>query len=284
MRTFRYAGSAHLWFMKPLIPYRLTLLMTVILYLSFASCARSQHSLQVRYIGNMGIVAHTGKAAVLIDGLHRQYGAAYAYPDAALVKQIFDGDGIYGDISVVLVTHVHGDHFDHDLVANYLVQRPKVHLVAPDQTVDSLRAKTDLFDAISDRVHAMRSEDMTVGNIKIRTIPVRHSYQARHHWVENNACLIEIDGQRVMHFGDADLDDPFFTGSGDRIAADLVIFPYWFLLNEASKSIWQRRITASYIVGTHINPMISDADLDVMRKLTPGATFFKTPRDEVRFE
>ena len=78
------------------------------------------NSLIVTYIANEGVLISAGDKQVLIDGLHREYKPAYLFPPAELLSALEQARAPYNKINVVLVSHLHLDHFHPESVGLHL--------------------------------------------------------------------------------------------------------------------------------------------------------------------
>ena len=67
--------------------------------------------LEITYIANEGVLIAAGDGQVLIDGLHRPYYPMYAVLPPAQRDLIETARPPFDEIDVILVSHVHRDHF-----------------------------------------------------------------------------------------------------------------------------------------------------------------------------
>src|SRR5262245_3476964 len=68
-------------------------------------------SVTVRYIANEGVLIAAANKQILIDGLHREYKPAYLFPPPEMQTLLENARAPYDKIDLVLVSHVHLDHF-----------------------------------------------------------------------------------------------------------------------------------------------------------------------------
>ena len=88
----------------------------------------------ITYVGNEGVLISDGTKAVLIDGLHREYGPEYLFPPPELLSAMEQGKPPFDQVRMLLVSHVHGDHFHPESVGLHLRSNPKATLVSDAQT------------------------------------------------------------------------------------------------------------------------------------------------------
>ena len=105
--------------MPPLHPSFLRLLTIASIYgFPFTVSGQSQSpSLTVEYLANEGVLISSGSSSVLIDGLFGDGLPGYATVPPAVRDSLERALGRFGDIDLVLVTHVHRDHFSAPAVA-----------------------------------------------------------------------------------------------------------------------------------------------------------------------
>ncbi len=100
--------------------------------------AKVKSSLTIRYIANEGILISSGEKRILIDGLHREYKPDYAFPPPDLLKYLETAQNPYDKINLLLVSHVHSDHFHPLSIGLHLKNNPKSTLVSSEQVVSEV--------------------------------------------------------------------------------------------------------------------------------------------------
>ena len=69
------------------------------------------------------------------------------------------------------------------------------------------------------------------------------------------AILVEMDGVKVIHFGDATTDASVYTSLGlvqERI--DMALIPMWFLVEGDGEEIVRKHVAAGSTVAMHLQP------------------------------
>ena len=92
------------------------------------------------------------------------------------------------------------------------------------------------------------------GGIKIKFLGLRHANK-QHLSIQNLGHLIEIDGKKLLHIGDADMTAENFSAfnlAQEKI--DIAFIPYWFLLTMDGLDLVQKQFNPKYIVAVHISP------------------------------
>jgi L-ascorbate metabolism protein UlaG (beta-lactamase superfamily) len=188
---------------------------------SAAGCGAQ--SVEVLAIANEGFLVRSGQRAVVVDALFR---ATAPYPEFfsqgpsdELVGRMIDGEGLFADIDLALVTHSDGDHFHAETALAFLESHPETMLVGTVDVVEKLAAEKG-FETYADRV----------------VVPVRSHGSCEileHREVANNIYVVDLDGFTFLHEGDADRSPATFAGLdlGDS-ALDLAFLHDWFVLND----------------------------------------------------
>src|SRR5688572_4096745 len=112
----------------------------------------------ITYVGNEGIFISDGTKAVLIDGLHRKYDDAYLFPPPDVLSAMEQARPPFDQIRVLLVSHVHGDHFHPESVAQHLRNNPKATLVSDAQKSADIARNCPAHESVRAQVHEATPE------------------------------------------------------------------------------------------------------------------------------
>lgn len=245
--------------------------------LTLASQALCQ---QISYVGNMGVLIECETIGILIDGLHKKYKAAYQYPPETLVAELIGKDEPYQPpIHLLLNTHIHKDHFDAELVLEFLKENAKAKLLGPAQTANAVLALYTSHE-LKQRIHEVKTTDYTIQNFSLHGIQVKaffvdHANPARHSATKNVGFLIELDGKQILHLGDAAMDASIFSQLNLQAEEiDLAIIPDWLAMSKSGANIIKTYIAAKQLLITHISPLNAAESQQAVRALFPKAIFF----------
>lgn len=243
-------------------------------------------TIKLTYVGNEGVLISDGTNAVLIDGLHRKYDDAYLNPPPEVLSAMENAKPPFDQVRVVLVSHVHGDHFSAESVALHLKNNPKAVLVSDAQKMADIARLVPDHAAIRSQTHEATPEwkERIVferEGIKVTLLGMKHGSPDRHWWVKNLGHIIEIGGKKLFHFGDADMGLENFASfnlAAEKI--DIAFIPYWFLLNEDSRKLVRETIAAKHNIAVHISPGNAEADAANVKRLFPGGDAFSRMLEE----
>ena len=276
---------------------------SLILLLTLTSIGASAESppTTIQYIANEGFLIEVGDAKILIDALFDDRTIAYAHvPDEQTLARMTKAEPPFDEIDVILATHRHRDHFSIGPVFERMSNDPSVVFVGPPQAVKGLRIVASDLEDLMGRVRAIDVElfdsaTIEISGISIRAIRFRHSpYMVtdpetgqeynRHQGIENLIYLIEMNGVRFLHVGDATLthNPEFFTGNPFPEGAIDFVFLEFFDWSEETKEILDRWMKPDHVVFMHL-PREKEKIAAIKQHLTsifPDAVVFDQPLQE----
>ena len=221
---------------------------TIIVHQSVTgSCAESPDKVHITYTGNMGVVISSDKSAVWIDGLHKFYKPEYQFTPPAFIDSANEKLGHFKTLQWVLFSHFHKDHFDAGLVNDLIKQQPEIIVSGGSQVIDSIKGSTYNAWNVNGRLNAGDAE-----NVSVEAFNLAHTWPARHSDVQNLMYSVRIGGFRITHLGDAVEADNAYRQPA-FLNADVLIVPYWLLMNDKWKQILQQT-KARKVIATHIGP------------------------------
>jgi len=251
-----------------------------------------KNGLTISYIGNMGVLVSSNDYAILIDGFHKKYKAEYSYPTESTVKEIINGEyQDFGKVDVALVTHHHQDHFNSDYYMEFLQKNLESVVISSQQVNNQIR---DRFSSdalkISDRLKLVPYNDETHltirDNLKINAFKCPHINSARHSSVQNIAYLIYMNNYSILHLGDTNWDvaeSNLNKMNLSDISIDVVILPYWMLLDKDSIEKISNIIAPKQIIATHFPPDLSNEEYETLRKNHPNITLFTKLNEQLNY-
>ncbi len=219
---------------------------------------------QITYIANAGVLIESEEIKILIDGLHRPYREEYRSLDARNRQKIEHALPPFENIDLILITHIHGDHFHPLSVAGYLENSPSTYLVASKQTIDSIRSNYSDLKKIKDRIiiagpTTSIPDTITIRDVKLTAYDLAHS-GTRFSWIRNIGFLIHVHGNSFFHPGDAGWDPVNFALLALRSQQiNYAFIPDWYFLYDQGQMIINQIIRAEQLFAIHINTQDEDA-------------------------
>jgi L-ascorbate metabolism protein UlaG (beta-lactamase superfamily) len=236
-------------------------------------------TLEVTYIANEGVLVAAGQTQVLIDGLHRQYRPSYPFLPEPYREQIETAQTPFHEIDVILVSHLHLDHFHPESVVRHLRHNLQATLVSSEQVVREMQKLPD-YAGIQSRVTTMtpalkQKSATAVGGVHVELLGVGHG-TGRHETVQNLGHVITLGGKKVLHIGDASTEDAtiFDAFDLDEAKIDLAFLPVWFLTSAEGAAIVRQHIKPTHIVAVHMPADGPERAVAQIRERFPDAVPF----------
>ncbi|OJJ22883.1 hypothetical protein BKI52_00600 [marine bacterium AO1-C] len=251
---------------------------------SALSSSFTSQKLQITYIANEGVFLQKNDKKVLIDALHEKYRPIYLYPSPKLRRQMEKGQAPFDGVNLVLVSHLHGDHFGASSCARQLKNNPKTILIGSGQVRDSLR-KTSLFPQIKPQIKvATQTEQVIINQIPVKILKIAHVSKYRHGWVQNFGYVINLEGQKVLHIGDAEVSEEIFEALKlVEAGIDVAVLPVWFLISNKGKQLVNQYIRPRQVIASHISVGDEKSATRQVKKYFPKAIVFTQSGQQVSF-
>ena len=220
---------------------------------------QNKNVVSITYTGNMGVLISSEKTAVWIDGLHEYYGPEYLNPPDSVLEKAFSKTRPFDKLKWILFTHYHRDHFSKKLVNRFLKLGPGHKVIGAPQVVDSFSTK-DAINAWNKNGEVTHDDEVT---LRIKAFNIPHIWPQRHNKVQNIAYLVEINGIRILHVGDADTDADAFDRIGIS-SVDVAIVPQWFDSEKGQLII--KKLNPKKVIITHIAPVERTGGNNTLKK------------------
>lgn len=238
-------------------------------------------TLEITYIANEGVLISAGGKQVLIDGLHREYKPEYAFLPTPQREKIETAKAPFDKIDLILVSHLHLDHFHSESVGLHLKHNPNATLVSSHQVVGEVENKFKDYPAIKTRVVAATPPlkgraAVKAAGIDFEVLGLGHG-TGRLGWIQNLGHVIKIGGKKLLHIGDAETSAEIFGQFNlDKEEIDIAFIPYWFLLGSDGQKVVREQIKPKHIIAVHIPPAEAEKVTGQIRQAFPEAVAFTT--------
>lgn len=233
------------------------------------------------YVGNMGVLIEHNDKTVLIDGLHKKYKPAYAYPSKGMIDSMIHAKYPgFTSIELNLVSHHHKDHFDPDLTLQFMSENNSSLTIGPEQVKKELAVSKAIANnkANLDRVRAIPSDHQVqtieFQGVVVNSIDCGHTYQAKHQGVQNIAHLVAINGYKILHVGDAEWElarEAFDALNLADLNIDMALLPIWMLNQASSVKMVKEMINPKKLIAIHIDPSSGQELVNRLKDRFPNA-------------
>ena len=249
---------------------------------------KSGSSITVRYIANEGVLIATADKQILIDGLHREYLPEYLFPPPEMQSVLENARPPYDKIDLLLVSHIHGDHFSPQSIGLYLKGNPRTAFASSQEAVDGVAKNFTEYEKVKSQIRAVvyewkKSSEIKQDGIKVTFLGLRHGGE-RWKDLQNLGHVIEIGGKKFLHIGDADMTAENFSSFG--IAAkgiDVALIPFWYLMTKEGRALVKEQFDPKSIIAVHIPPADADKVIAQLKKDLPEAIAFTKILEERSF-
>jgi L-ascorbate metabolism protein UlaG (beta-lactamase superfamily) len=222
------------------------------------------HQTSVTYVANEAVLITNGDKKVLFDPFfHTAFGIYQLVPEYTQ-QAIFSGTSPFDNLTAIVISHAHGDHFAADDVLKYLLKYPNTQLIAPQQAVTELSVLSGA-NQILPQVTSVKlafnqtPKSLEVAGLVIDAVRIPHAGWPGRADIENLVFRVTLKNQgvsvTVMHMGDSDPDDdhylPYKEHWKKRIS-DTALTPYWFYLSAEGRDILTEILNVKKSIGIHV--------------------------------
>lgn len=248
-------------------------------------CFHLSGQVKVTYIANEGVLIQSGEQKVIIDALFDKYYDDYLHPSEELLEKMIAGEAPYDGVDVLLSTHIHRDHFAPTVTGRFLKNHPETMLISSAQLARSVAEDyTDGASVVSQMEGLGRDTQIhqkEVKDIKIWAFFIYHAGGRRTQSIENMGFLIELDGKRILHLGDSDMDLKRYAELNLKsMDVDIAMVPYWYMADEVGIKIIKETIQPKHLLGIHFPKLGSDMADETIAGNFPEAYVLKKVLEE----
>jgi L-ascorbate metabolism protein UlaG (beta-lactamase superfamily) len=253
----------------------------VVLALAFFQLSiflHAQNYVVITYVANDGFLISSKSGNVLIDALFNNSFGAYDVPSEQLRADIVGGKSRFQKIDLYLVTHAHGDHFYAPYVIDFLKNHPETRFVAARQVCQEIGGDSDLagrLEAISLEIGDRAA--ITVQGVPLKIWRLKHFRDDSGERAVSLVYLIELDGCRILHLGDApvDFNQFYFDKLGLENEKIDIMFLGFSGIDEKTRQFVREVIKPKRVVAMHIPPKDMEAESKKFTDAYPNGVVFK---------
>jgi L-ascorbate metabolism protein UlaG (beta-lactamase superfamily) len=203
--------------------------------------------LSITYVCNDGFIITKGGRKILIDALYQENIGICRSDLAQLARE---GLPPFDNADLVLVSHNHSDHFDAQIVGQYLDNTPGAVLVAEKFAMaDAMSMSISSFVQAQDRIHSIelgagQSNSLDIDGIELEIYDAPGD-------VPNLAFLVRVGGKTLFHTGDVHINTKttgYFKGYQlSTKMIDVAFFPYFYMMESAEPAFLEYIGAGKYI-------------------------------------
>ncbi|NLE06613.1 MAG: MBL fold metallo-hydrolase [Crenarchaeota archaeon] len=192
----------------------------VLLFLLFR-CAFAEDALKITYLANCGFLYESQSSKIIIDPFGTEFGDFFSLPSSDTRTKIETGIEPFDKIDLVLITHIHGDHFNPFLAEKFLLNNKDTRIICPPQVFKEIKDTSINFkqiesQIISPRISMNDLKTININGITVTAVRMQHGTDRSlqgikyedytdYEKTENFGYLIYINNKVIFHQGDGDL-------------------------------------------------------------------------------
>jgi L-ascorbate metabolism protein UlaG (beta-lactamase superfamily) len=236
------------------------------------------------YIVNEGFIVEAGGKKILIDGLLSNVGS-YQIP-TMLQRKMVAGQPPFDELDLVLATHSHADHFDPQVVGDFLAANPGTHFLSTNQAVSTLASRVEDNETIQEQVIGVYPSRGSYEQFILNGIEVK-VYNFPHGNYPNLGLMIDLGGVRVLHTGDFSMEEAqeaidLMQGYGLPDAGiDIAFIVFPFLQYERYDEVITQGIQPGLIVPMHYVASQTVDLFDVLELKYPDSILFHEEMESI---
>ena len=270
----------------------------IILSLLFCGYESLKAQVNVTYIANCGFLYQNEKVKVLIDPFGTEYGNYFYLPSNEARDNILSGNAAFKNIDLLLITHIHGDHFNAKLAEHFLLKHHNTKMICPRQVYNQIKDSCQNFNAIASRLFSptINMNEIcrtTLNHIPISIIRMQHgsdrnldsisySQYTDYEKTENFGYVIQLKNRRIFHQGDACLKINREALSKINVPIDIAHLGF-FDWDEASYNILKVDLKARNVIFMHGTIPAKEFQTEQLIKIKTSLVIFKKELDSQSF-
>ena len=203
----------------------------------------------ITYVANAGVLFETDGQKFLFDAPIREGISPYATPTMEQRRSLESATAPFDNVTAILITHWHEDHFSAEAVAAHLRSSPSTRLVSSAEVVQRVKAVAGpavpaaQFNAVTPEPGA--SERATGSGVPVHVLRIRHNPTRR--LPEQHVGFLVEGCRTVLHTGDADPKADNFSLLRSLPPVDTALLPFWYVMDDSNR----RFVTSSIGAAAH---------------------------------
>ena len=261
----------------------------LIMLLCLINCCHTAvlaHQASATYVANEAVLISNGNQKVLFDPFFHQAFGTYQLVPQETRQAIFDGLPPFDNLTAIVISHAHGDHFSAEDVLKYLSKHKNTQLIAPQQAVTEVMLLAGA-KAIKSQINSVElafkqsPKTLDVAGLLVEAVRIPHAGWPSRAEVENLVFRITLEDKgsaiTVMHLGDADPDDEHYLQYKEhwqKRLSDTAFPPYWFYFSAEGNDILTEILNINQSVGIHVPTEVPN------RLKSDGKDYFSKPGEK----
>jgi L-ascorbate metabolism protein UlaG (beta-lactamase superfamily) len=231
-------------------------------------------------IGFLGVdgffIAHRG-ARILIDALIDQSQVS----DALITESLLGGESPFNEVDLMLITHIHGDHYEPNDVLQFLRGHPETQVLSTSQVATDLLSLLEVDDPLRERIVAVEFNEgeevtLTVNQVQLTAFDLPHPGSDN---LENHGFMLHLGDLNLLHTGDLNFNfNSIDTYPFSGYPVDYAFLPT-IMVDDRTHSLIQDWLGDGDLIPMHYRfsgsyAGVSAIELQEIRELFPDCIYF----------
>ena len=271
----------------------------IVLIFTLLGCTSSKEDLKVTYLSNCGFLFETQSLKVLIDPFGTEFGNLFYLPTSETKINIEKGNTPFDNIDLVLITHIHGDHFNPFVAEKFLQNNKNAKMICPPQVFKQIKDSSVNFKQIekqitSPQISMYDLETIEINNISVTAVRMQHGTDRSlqgidyddytdYEKTENFGYLINFEKKVIFHQGDACLKINELAINKLNRNVDVAHLSY-FDWDSTSYHLLKEKFRVDNIIFMHGTKSGKELETEEFKIIEPKLVFFKQELESRIFE
>ena len=261
----------------------------LILTIMLCGFTNPKEELKITYLANCGYLYESGQSKVLIDPFGTEFGDFFYLPSNETKENIVKGNVPFENIDILLITHIHGDHFNAQWAESFLLNHSKTKMICPSQVYQQMKDSCNNFAKIASQIISpdlsiYESTKIRINGISLTVIRMQHgtdrsleglsvSDYTDYEKTENFGYVVHFDKKNIFHQGDGCLRINEKALKNIDYAVDIAHLSY-FDWDAVSLNILKKDLKASTFIFMHGTKPAKELDSEPFKEVKPQMVFF----------
>ena len=248
---------------------------TFALLVFWRSGALDASELVVEHIANAGVKISSGGKSVLVDALFGPHDYFNSLTDEEFVALSRQG------AEVALATHKHSDHFGANRITAFLLRNSATQFIGTPESLKMLDHASIQGQLHSAPLTGFDTKVLFLNGIKVTVLNFPHMRPLEAE-TKNFGFLVEIDGWRVLHVGDADINGEVIDGLqlADR-NIDVVLIHDLFPVRKRNYGKLIKKMNVQKVAFIHMTDNKAEPMVRWLKQNLPDATLLVTGHERL---
>jgi L-ascorbate metabolism protein UlaG (beta-lactamase superfamily) len=262
----------------------------LIIIITLSGFSNQKKELKITYLENCGFLYEGDKSKVLIDPFGTQYGDFFYLASNETKENIIKRNAPFDNIDLLLITHIHGDHFNAKLTERFLLNNRKAKMICPSQVYGQMKDSCNNFGKIKSQIICPNlaineSKEIGINDISVSAIRMQHgtnrsleglnySDYTDYEKTENIGYIIHFNKKNIFHQGDACLKINEKALKNIHCSIDVAHLSF-FDWDSTSLNILKNNLKAEKVIFMHGTKPAKELESEQFKPIAPQLIFFK---------